>query len=141
VLAVVRKSETTIILRRARDFFENALQLFDRGKFDLAAFNLEQALQLLLKYKLLIEIGDYPKTHSLRRLFRILIDVLNDEALKDFFLKNIDTTGNLESAYIASRYLPVEFEKKEVENMIKLVKNSFRLLVKGEKTENTLDHQ
>ena len=138
---MVRKSETTIILRRARDFFENALQLFDRGKFDLAAFNLEQALQLLLKYKLLIEIGDYPKTHSLRRLFRILIDVLNDEALKDFFLKNIDTTGNLESAYIASRYLPVEFEKKEVENMIKLVKNSFRLLVKGEKTENTLDHQ
>ena len=138
---MVRKSEATIILRRARDFFENALQLFDRGKFDLAAFNLEQALQLLLKYKLLIEIGDYPKTHSLRRLFRILIDVLNDEALKDFFLKNIDTIGNLESAYIASRYLPVEFEKKEVENMIKLVKNSFRLLVKGEKTENTLDHQ
>ena len=95
----------------------------------------------MLEYKLLIEIGDYPKTHSLRRLFRILIDVLNDEALKDFFLKNIDTIGNLESAYIASRYLSVEFEKKEVENMIRLVKNSFRLLVKGEKTENTLDHQ
>ena len=125
---MVRRSEAQYLLRRARGFLETAEYLLDQGVYDLAAFNLEQALQLLLNYKLLLLAGDYPRTHSIRRLFRALIEITGDDELEKFYLENIDVIGNIESAYIASRYLPVEFEKKEVENMLVFVKKVFEKL-------------
>ena len=125
---MVRKSEANFLLRRAKAFLSNAEYLYSRGLYDLAAFNLEQAVQLLLKYKLLLIAGDYPRTHSIRRLFRILLEYIKDENLENFYLDNVNIVGDLESAYIAARYLPVEFERKEVENMIIFVKNLFKRL-------------
>ena len=86
---MVRRSEAEFLLRRARAFLENAEQLYERGWYDLAAFNVEQAVQLLLKYKLLLLVGDYPRTHShsLRRLFRLLLEHLNDPELERLYLK------------------------------------------------------
>ncbi len=100
-------------MRRARAFLENAEYLYSRDVFDIAVFNLEQAVQLLLKYRLLIVAGDYPRTHSVRRLFRLLLEYVRDSDLESFYLENINVVGDLESAYIAARYLPVEFEECE----------------------------
>jgi len=58
--------------------------------------------------------GNYPRTHSVRRLFRVLIELIR--------------SSDLESAYIATRLLPVEFEKKEVENMLVFAKKLFEKL-------------
>jgi len=125
---LVRRSEAEYLLRRAKAFLENAEQLYNRGLYDLAAFSLEQSVQLLLKYKLLLVAGSYPRTHSLRRLFRTLIELTGDSDLENFYLENINIVGDLESAYIAARYLPVEFEKKEVENMLVFAKKLFEKL-------------
>ncbi|MET1160061.1 MAG: HEPN domain-containing protein [Thermoprotei archaeon] len=125
---MVRRSEAIFLLKRARAFLENAEYLYNRGLYDLAAFNLEQAVQLLLKYKLLVVAGSYPRTHSIRRLFRALIEATRDSDLESFYLENINIIGDLESAYITARYLPVEFEKKEVENMLVFAKKVFEKL-------------
>jgi HEPN domain-containing protein len=60
--------EAEVLRERAEAFLENAKHLIHTGSYDLAAFNLEQHCQLLLKYKLLIKTGTYPRTHSLTRL-------------------------------------------------------------------------
>jgi HEPN domain-containing protein len=125
---MVRRSEAEFLLKRAKAFLDNAERLYSEGVYDLAAFNLEQAVQLLLKYKLLLIAGSYPKTHSLRRLFRTLIEVAGDRDLENFYLENINVIGDLESAYISARYLPVEYEEREVENMLILAKKIFEKL-------------
>ncbi len=128
-IVLVRRSEAEILLKRAKAFLKNAEYLIGIKEYDLAAFNLEHSLQLLLKYKLLVEAGEYPRTHSLRKLFRIIIDLTGDEEIKRFYMENIDTIGNLEASYITARYLPVEFEEFEVRNMLELVKKAFKLLI------------
>jgi len=85
-------------------------------------------VQLLLKYRLLLIADSYPRTHSIRRLFRVLIELMRSSDLENFYLENINIVGDLESAYIAARYLPVEFEKKEVENMLVFAKKLFEKL-------------
>jgi len=50
--------------------FENAKDLFKKGKYKLCAFNVEQAFRLMLKYFLFKKMSDYPFTHSLKILFR-----------------------------------------------------------------------
>jgi HEPN domain-containing protein len=73
--------EVELIRRRAEAFLRNARGLIDEGEWDLAVFNLEQYCQLILKYKLLVKKGSYPRTHSLKSLIRILGDD-NPELLK-----------------------------------------------------------
>lgn len=70
-----------------------------------------------MKYKLAEISGDYPKTHSIKRLLKELAKLTSTEKkIADFVEENIDRISNLENAYI-TRYIPVEFERKEVENM------------------------
>jgi len=125
---LVRRSEAEFLLRRARAFLETAEHLYSRGVYDIAAFSLEQAVQLMLKYRLLVATGSYPRTNSLRALFRALIKHTHDRDLESFYIENINVIGDLESAYIAARYLPVEFEKREVENMLAFARELFEKL-------------
>lgn len=55
---------------RAEDFLSNAKDLIKKGVYPLAAFNLEQSLQLYLKYYLYLKLKKYPKTHFLGELLR-----------------------------------------------------------------------
>lgn len=64
--------EAEILKERAEAFLMNSERLLSEGFFDLAAFNLEQYCQLILKYKLLLKTGTYPRTHLLTRLLREL---------------------------------------------------------------------
>jgi len=114
------KEEIEFLKERAIKFLENGKYLQKKGVYDLAAFNLEQFCQLYLKYKLFLKIGDYPRTHSLKRLFNELKKVSPDKKRwNDFIERHIETISNLENAYMTSRYLPMEFEKIEVEKMFK----------------------
>ena len=74
-----REEEEKRLLKRSRDFLETAEYQIGRGFYDLAAFSLEQALQLFLKARLLAEGIDYPRTHSVRALLEILSEVVAED--------------------------------------------------------------
>jgi len=118
------RKEADLLRKRALNFLKNAKDLFKKGIFDIAAFNLEQFCQLYLKYKLFMEIGEFPKTHSIRDLLLELGKASSKKGeVRKFLTANISTIKNLENAYITSRYIPIEFEKEEVNEMLKFVKN------------------
>jgi len=121
---MTKRDEYSALLERSRRFYETALMQINRGFYDLAAFSLEQSLQLLLK-ACLLELGlDYPRTHSVRRLLELIAEVAEvtgrrevEELLHRFSVE----LGALEDAYIASRYVPREYSKEEVERLRKTV--------------------
>ncbi len=125
----MRIDEIQQLIRRSRMFLETARFQIDRGFYDLAAFSLEQALQLFLKAKLL-EMGvDYPRTHSARRLLEMLSGILSGEARErvENLLRNyLMELGVLEDAYITSRYVVREYTRDEVERPAKVVEEVIR---------------
>jgi len=60
---------------RAQEFRDNAQLIMERDKFALAAFNIEQAVKLELKYFIGSRLGDFPRTHSLKTLFQECLKV------------------------------------------------------------------
>lgn len=123
--------EADVLRRRAEGFLRNVLCLIDVGDNSLAMFNLEQYCQLILKYKLLVVRGSYPRTYSLRRLIRELgefdsrvLTLIND-------VKNIHYIARLEEAYITSRYLPIEYTPEEVRDIARFVTEVFKPLVES----------
>ncbi len=118
-------AEVVLTLKeRARRFHELAMVAFERGYYDLAAFNLEQACQLLLKAELLRTRGGYPRTHSLVRLLREL-------GREEFARENIGHLTKLEDAYITSRYYVREFHREEIEELLRFYER-FRAEVDSE---------
>jgi HEPN domain-containing protein len=120
--------EAEILRLRAEAFLRNAERLYAEGEYDLAAFNIEQYCQLVLKYKLLVKTGAYPRTHSLIRLIRELAKVAEGAGR---LLEDIVMLTKIEDAYIGSRYLPRRYEREEVEAMLKYVKERFKPIVDG----------
>ncbi|MEM2534100.1 MAG: HEPN domain-containing protein [Candidatus Nezhaarchaeales archaeon] len=113
------------MLKRSRGFLETVEYQVSKGFYDLAAFSLEQALQLFLKAKVLAEGVDYPRTRSVRVLLEMLSDLVPENkkskvkgVLENYLLE----LGVLEDAYITSRYVMREFTKQEVEKLMKAVK-------------------
>lgn len=107
----------------------NAEYLAGIGEWDLAVFSLEQYCQLILKYKLLLKTGTYPRTHSLRRLVRELAKVeprvlvlVEDEV-------SLNYIARLEEAYVASRYMPYSYEEKEVRSLYRFVVEKFKPVI------------
>lgn len=121
-------SEFEFLKENASSFYRNAKYLYENGEYNLAAFNVEQAMQLMLKYLLAVKVGDFPRTHSLRRLFREVKDVCPE--LWRFYESHASVVGNIESAYIASRYYPIRFGKIEVEEMINTYVEFLKVLEK-----------
>jgi len=118
-----------ILKDRADAFLKNAEKLAEEGVQDLAAFNIEQYCQLILKYKLLAKTGTYPRTHSVIRLIREFsrtfpdLQPLLDDANNMLYLTKI------EDAYIGARYLPRRYEGSEVKSMLKFIKEVFKEFV------------
>ncbi|MEM5777145.1 MAG: HEPN domain-containing protein [Candidatus Aenigmatarchaeota archaeon] len=102
--------DALFLKKRAIDFLENGKRNLDEGKFNLAAFNLEQSLQLFLKFLIFQKKGDYPKTNSLKFLFKEISEYIKD--FEKILKSNIEIIGDLESAYIGARYLPMEFLRR-----------------------------
>jgi len=104
--------------RRAMAFLESARADLNRGDHDLVLFHVEQFLQLYLKHLIYKKVGDYPKTHSLIRLIKIIIEVYNDEKIKEFYERYLETLYLLEEAYISSRYLPRDYDEEIAERIL-----------------------
>lgn len=121
--------KTDFLKQRAEEFLENANELLKKGKYSLAAFNFEQACQLYLKYYLFLKLKDYPKTHSLIQFLdgigRVYEKNKEIEKLKGNYAS---TLGDLQQAYISSRYLPVEFYSSQVEKMKEFVEELKKFL-------------
>ena len=115
--------EIEILKEGAEKFLMNGEHLLKNGIYDLAAFNIQQFVELYLKYKLFLLVGDYPKTHSIKKLLKEIGKATGKfEEIRKFMIENIGGISNLENAYITSRYIPTEFEREEVENMLRLAK-------------------
>jgi len=124
-LDVTRKEEEEQLLVRSKQFLETAEYQITRGLYGLAAFSLEQALQLFLKSKMLTAGADFPRTHSVRTLLEILSDLAPEEkkaSMKSMLNSCLLELGMLEDAYITSRYLPREIKRDEVERLMRVVK-------------------
>lgn len=91
--------------------------------FDLAAFHLEQSLQLLLKHKLAEKLGYFSKTHSLSVLMEEIREI--EPELFKFLEENRRFVRELERAYIGARYLPFEYGREEVEELLGFAKRVF----------------
>ena len=104
---------------RAAKFFDAADYHRKMGHNSLTAFNLEQAVQLYLKYYLFLRLGDYPKMHSIEELLEILRKAYREtETIIARILRDdASTIGDLEQAYITSRYMGIKFSKNRIEKM------------------------
>lgn len=91
-------------------------------KREIDMVHIEQTCQLIVKAKLLDLTGYFEKTHSLRKLLSDLSSIFKKEEIEKFVNENWSILRNLEFAYIASRYLPEEFKKDEVEEALKIYK-------------------
>jgi len=118
---MVKREEYEYLLRRSRQFFETAEIQLEKGFYDLAAFSLEQSLQLFLKAALLKLGLEYPRTHSVRRLLELLHEVTGRDEIRDVIQEYILELGLLEDAYIASRYVIRDYGCDEVLKLKKAV--------------------
>ncbi|MEM5820890.1 MAG: HEPN domain-containing protein [Candidatus Aenigmatarchaeota archaeon] len=107
-----------VLKKRSKEFFKKALESFEKGEFNFVMFFCEQAIQLFLKYLIAEKFGEFPKTHSLKKL----IEILNEEKYKRFFEENKEILNKLEVAYVLSRYYDFEYSKKDAENAINVCK-------------------
>jgi len=108
---------------KAQIFFESGSEQIQKKRYFLAAFSFEQAAQLYLKYYLFIKLKDFPKVHEIDKLLREIGKVYNKKKQIDSFLKkNASVIGDLQQAYITSRYLPIDFSQYQVEKMQSFIK-------------------
>lgn len=55
---------TRVLRENSVSFYKNARYLYGQGEYNLAAFNIEKAMPLMLKYFLAVKVGDFPRTRS-----------------------------------------------------------------------------
>ena len=127
--------EIKFLKERAKEFFTNAEELFKKKKYNLCVFNLEQALQLWIKYLIAKRIGDWPKTHYLDELIIELAKVYNNKKLLSFKKNNKIYIEDLTEAYFSSRYYPINFSKEKSENLIEKTKEFIKLTEKISKEQ------
>jgi HEPN domain-containing protein len=119
------KGEVDLMRKRARAFLEAAEFSIQRGNYDLAAFNAEQASQLYLKSVLLEFVGDYPRTHSAIALLKELERI--DPTVGEFLAKEKRGLHNLEDSYLMSRYFYKLFDREDGDYLVSLAKEVMTL--------------
>jgi len=124
----MRGEEVGKFKEKADAFLDTAIYNFEKGRYDLAAFNIEQAIQLYIKTKLLELLGEFPRTHSLVTLLRELSRVFKEEEVERFRKENIGMLTKLSDVYITSRYYTREFYEEEVKELIEFAYKVRRLL-------------
>ncbi|HPP43109.1 MAG TPA: HEPN domain-containing protein [Caldisericia bacterium] len=121
--------EINFLKKRAEEFLKTSEYHFREGMYELTTFDLEQSLQLFLKYTIYLKNRNYPPTHSLKSLFKILGETYNVEKnLEEITKDKIHLISNLEQAYISSRYLPFYYTKEEVLEMRDFVNKIIKFL-------------
>ena len=78
---------------------------FERGLYDIACFEADQAVQLILKAYIQKVGGSVPRTHSLRRLLGHLGSLTGrEEEVVEFVSRLRGELIALEDAYLRARY-------------------------------------
>ncbi|MCX7705815.1 MAG: HEPN domain-containing protein [bacterium] len=124
--------------QRASEFWERGIEDLEKKRFNLAAFDFEQAIQLFIKYLIGIKVGDWPKTHFFTDLIKELAMVYDSQEIMDFFIRNEIFFSDLEDAYFTSRYFDKKFSESLVSNIVEKCKE-FLLVIEnttGEKLPN-----
>jgi len=124
----IHRREAEVLRRRALEFLEHARIALERGSYDLACFLSEQALQLYLKSVLLMLVGDYPRTHSIRVLLSEVIKALNSRELEEFARVNRVKLIALEDAYLMARYFASEYGREDAEELVKVATEAISLV-------------
>ncbi|MGH7800368.1 MAG: HEPN domain-containing protein [Thermodesulfobacteriota bacterium] len=96
---------------RGLRFCDEARGDFEKGYYDFCLFHSEQMVQLLLKYLIAVKIDDFPRIHSISRLFKEVAN-LYGQGVMDFYRDNISIITALEEAYVGARYIDIEFDKE-----------------------------
>jgi len=122
--------EINFLKERAKEFFEEAEALKKKKRYNLSAFNLEQAIQLWLKYLIGKKIGDWPKTHYFSELIPQLADVYEEKEILKFYQDNELFFDSLEDAYFTSRYFPKKFSENLVSEILAKSKDFLEFLKK-----------
>jgi len=125
---MTRREEYEYLLERCRRFYETALMQIDREFYDLAAFSLEQALQLFLKASLLKLGVDYPRTHSVRKLLELIYKITEDKEILNVLTKFSVELGSLEDAYITARYIARSYSLEEINRLKKTVEEVIKIV-------------
>jgi HEPN domain-containing protein len=116
----------------AERFLETARDLYKKEYYDLCSFNIEQAVQLFLKYEIWKILGDFEKTHKISELldhYKIASGKVKEiDSLKENYKQTI---YDLEIAYIESRYLPAQFLKEQIDLMFKFVEDLLNIFKNG----------
>lgn len=122
-------AKADFLKERAESFRTTADYHIGKKDYPLAAFDLEQAAQLYLKYYLFLKIKYYPPIHSLKMILSEIGKAYQKEdKIEKFKDKYIHLISELENAYITSRYLPTEFTKKQIEGMKKFLEKLIEFL-------------
>ena len=130
--------DVKFLKERAKEFWEEALRDLKEAKYNLAAFHLEQAVQLYIKYLLAKELGEWPRTHYLSELLEKLNEVYENKKIKEFQKENELFFENLTDAYFTSRYYPRTFSESLVKKL-KSYSEKFFILIKKELKDDFLE--
>lgn len=127
-------TKANFLKEKAEAFLDDAKYDISKEEWFLAAFHLEQTCQLYLKHCLFKELGDYPKIHSLDQLLKELGRVYphSKKNIENIREQRASVIGDLNQAYITSRYLPVEFNEFQVKEMLEFTKDLLNFLKKYE---------
>jgi HEPN domain-containing protein len=97
--------------QRGLRFLEEAVGDYEKEYYDFCLFHTEQMLQLLLKYLIAVKTDDFPRLHSISKLFRNVAELYGDNVM-EFYKGNVSIIIALEEAYIGARYVDIEFNKE-----------------------------
>lgn len=124
--------EGEILKIRAERFLETARNLYQKEYYDLCAFNIEQAVQLFLKYEIWKKLGNFEKTHEISELLEQYKKISGKEKeIERLKEKYKSTIVDLEMAYIESRYLPAQFFKEQIDEMLKFTEDLLSIFKNG----------
>ena len=128
--------EVEFLRNRAKTFWENGDYLMKRGKYDVASFHFEQAVQLELKAIILEYSGQKYRTHSIRKLLLAIGKLFGEEGkVQKFIREHRNDIKALEDAYTDTRYEPIVYEDYDAEAVKKtaeMVLEFARSLVRGD---------
>ncbi|MGB9677681.1 MAG: HEPN domain-containing protein [Candidatus Ratteibacteria bacterium] len=120
---------------RAKEFWERGFEDLSKKRFNLAAFDFEQAIQMWIKYLIGKKVGDWPKTHFFSILIKELANSYNNKEIIKFYEENEVFFSDLEDAYFTSRYFPKQFTENHIKNIVENCEKFLKFLEKiiGEK--------
>ncbi|MCC6052619.1 MAG: HEPN domain-containing protein [Desulfurococcaceae archaeon] len=110
------------LVKRAVHFYKVSDFDASSGRYDIALFHLEQAVQLALKAHLLKTLGDYPRIHSIKDL----VELCENECLRRLVDEYWYVIDILEDAYIGGRYLIRRYSIREFNAARKFVEEVFK---------------